>query len=165
MLPLTCEDTNASRVRVCRLRRVGVKHKRYKAHIRQERRPDVAFGQQKVLPFGIIGTGSVVGFNGQTLSNPNTSFAVTEVSVVSRNSLPPPDIHASCRHLGCNNEHAVAAGFPAVVGRVIDVDYDGRRLQPTETSGNRPHRILPVRTQTDDHDAGASRQRWRELHR
>lgn len=149
---------------VFRLQGIVVKDKRYRDPIHQERTPFVAFGQQKVLPFGIIGTGSVVGFNGQTLSNPNTSLAATEVSVVSRNSLPSPDIHASCRHLGCNNEHAVAAGFPAVVGRVIDVDYDGRRLQPTETSGNRPHRILPVRTQTDDHDFGASRRCRRELH-
>jgi hypothetical protein len=146
------------------LREIVVKHKHYRAPIHQERTPIVAFGQQKVLPFGIIGTVSVVGFNGQTLSNPNTSFAATEVSVVLWNSLPSPDIHASCRHLGCNNELAVAAGIPAVGGRDINVDYDGQRLQPTETSGKRPHPFQPVHAQTDDHDSGVARQWRRELH-
>ena len=146
--------------RLFRLPGIVVVRKRYRDRIHQERTPVVAFGQQKLLPFGIIGTVSVVGFNGQTLFNPNTSFAATEVSVVLWNSLPRPDIHAPCRHFGCTNEHAVAAGIPAVGGCVIDVGNHGRRLQPTETSGNRLYGCLPVRPQTDDHDFGTARQRW-----
>jgi hypothetical protein len=110
-----------------------------------------------VSPFGIIGTGSVVGFNGQTLSNPNTSFAATEVSVVLWNSLPLPDTHAFCCHLGCNHEHAVAAGPPAMGDRGVDVGCNGWRLQPTEATGNRPHGFLSVFTQTDHHDFGVAR--------
>ena len=106
-------------MRICRLGGIGDNRNRYSVHIRKNAGSDVAFRQQKVLPFGIIGTVSVVGFNGQTLSIPNPSFAATDVSVVLRNSLPPPDIDASCRQLGRTNEYAIATAHPVLGGEYL----------------------------------------------
>lgn len=118
---------------------------------RSSRTLRVVFRHHFMLRFGIIETGCVVGFVGQLCPKrkhlPIDPASHGGIRAARRTDEPhrPPD------HRNNAAADAVARDWSGVVG--------GRRmrLQPAPFTGDRLHRSLLIRAQTDDDDVGAAR--------